>query len=114
MASRAYEQAITLAPTIGLTYQQYADFALRTGDWVHALALAQQAVELDATDGIAFGILGWAQLQQDNLAAAQDAFEQAVKWEPDSADFQFGLATVYYQQGDFDASKRGFGTERDS
>ncbi len=51
---------------------------------------AQRAVDLDATDGIAFGILGWAQLQNGNLAAAQGAFEQAVKWQPDSADFSPG------------------------
>jgi len=106
MAYDAYDQAIALAPTIALTYQQYADFALRSGDWAAAQTQAQRAVDLDATDGIAFGILGWAQLQAGNLAAAQSAFEQAVMWQPDSADFAFGLATVYFQQGNFNASRQ--------
>lgn len=105
-AYHAYEQAIALAPTIGLTHQQYADFALRTSDNATALTQAQRATQLDATDGIAFGILGWAQLQDGNLAAAQQAFEQAIKWQPDSADFQLGLATVYYQQGNLNAAQR--------
>jgi tetratricopeptide (TPR) repeat protein len=98
-AYAAYEQAIILAPTIGLTYQQYADFAFRLGDGETALRQAQQAVALDVTDGIAFGIQGWAQLQAGDLNAAQQAFEQATKWQPDSADFHLGLATVALQQG---------------
>ena len=106
MAYRAYERAIALAPTIALTYQQYADLALRSGDGAVALMLAQRAVDLDATDGVSFGILGWTQLQDGNLAAAQRAFEEAAKWEPDSADFHLGLATVYLQQDNFDAARK--------
>lgn len=101
----AYAQAIALAPTIGLTYRQYADSALRLGDLPLARTQAQQAVNLDATDGVAFGIIGWAELQTGNLASAQRAFIQAVKWQPDSADFHLGLATVYFQQGDWDAAR---------
>lgn len=110
MAYAAYEQAIALAPTIALTYQQYADLALRSGDGAVALVLAQRAVDLDATDGIAFGILGWVHLQNDNLSAAQSAFEQAVKWQSDSADFHLGLATVFFKQGSFDAARQAVKT----
>lgn len=106
LAYAAYDQAIALAPTIALTYQQYADLALRFGEGEVALIQAQQAVNLDATDGLAFGILGWAQLQAGNLPAAQSAFEQAVRWQPDSADFHLGLATVYFQQGSVDAARQ--------
>jgi len=106
MAYRAYEQAIAFAPTIALIYQQYADFALRSGDGEIALVQAQRAIDLDATDGMAFGILGWIQLKEGNLPAALDAFAQAVKWQPDSADFHLGLATVYAQQGNFDAARQ--------
>jgi Flp pilus assembly protein TadD len=106
MAYAAYEQAIVLGPTIALTYQQYADLALRLGDGETALSQAQRAVELDATDGVSFGILGWAQLQNGNLMAAENAFEQAVKWQPESADFYLGLATVYYQQNNFIAARQ--------
>jgi tetratricopeptide (TPR) repeat protein len=101
LAYGSYEQAIALAPTIALTYQQYADFALRSGDIEIALQQAQRAVDLDATDGVAFGILGWALLNSGESPAAQNAFEQAVRWQPDSADFHLGLATVYYQQGHY-------------
>jgi Flp pilus assembly protein TadD len=106
LAYDAFEQAIALAPTIALTNRQYADLALRSGDGALALAQAQRAVDLDATDGIAFGILGWAQLQAGDLATAQGAFEQAVRWQPDSADFYLGLATVHYQQGDLTAAEQ--------
>ena len=105
-AYNAYEQAIALAPTIGLTYQQYADLALRTGNIEIAQVQAQRAVNLDATDGVAYGIMGWADLHQNDLAAAQQAFAQAVKWQPDSADFHLGLATVYFQQNRFDEARQ--------
>ena len=105
-AYSAYEQAIALAPTIGITYQQYADLALRTDNSEIAQVQAQRAVALDATDGIAFGIVGWAALQLNELAAAQQAFAQAVRWQPNSADFHLGLATVYAQQGNQQAAQR--------
>jgi len=106
LAYAAYERAIALSPTTGLTYQHYADLALRAGDEDLAVTQAQRAVDLDATDGVAFGILGWVQLHSGQLAAAQSAFEQAVRWQPDSADFHLGLATVTFQQGDFPAARR--------
>ncbi len=104
MAYGAYEHAISLAPTIALTYQQYADLALRSGDEATALKQARRAVDLDATDGVAYGILGWVYLRTDNHVAAQNAFDQAVKWQPDSADFHLGLATAFFRQGDFPAA----------
>lgn len=106
VAYAAYEQAIGLAPTIGLTFRQYADLALRNGDWAGALALAQRAVELDATDGRAFGILGWAEMEAGHLAAAQAAFIQAVKWQPDSADYHLGLALTYFQQDNLEGARQ--------
>ncbi len=106
LAYAAYEQAIALAPTIGLTFRQYADLALRSGDPAGALGLARRAVDLDATDGIAFGILGWAEMEAGNLAAAQAAFVQAVKWQPDSADYHLGLALAYFQQNDFEGARQ--------
>ena len=105
LAHRAYEQAIALAPTIALTHRQYADFALRTSDPALARTLAQRAVALDATDGVAFGILGWSSLHEDDPRAAQAAFVQAIKWQPDSADFYLGLATTHFQQGNFAAAR---------
>ena len=114
-AYRAYEHAIVLAPTIALTYRRYADFALRAGDHAHALALAQKAIDLDATDGVAFAILGWAQLRVGNLPVAQDAFAQAVRWSPTSADIYVGLATVHLQQGNLELAratlKQGLGAQ---
>ncbi len=104
-AYEAYEQAIALAPTIALTHQQYADLALRLGEGDRALQQAQRAVALDATDGVSFGILGWVLLQAGDLPAARSAFEQAVRWQPDSADFYLGLATAAFEQGDSDSAR---------
>lgn len=102
-AFAAYEQAIALAPTISLTYRQYADTALRAGAFPTAILQAEKAVDLDATDGIAFGILGWARLQVGNVAGAEIAFLEAVRWEK-SADNFLGLATTYYQQNNVPAA----------
>lgn len=94
-----FDRAVILAPTVSLIYQQYADVALRAGDWETAVRQAQKAVDLDATAGVSYGVLGWAQLQLGDLQAAQEAFVEAVRWEPASADFFLGLATAYALQG---------------
>ncbi len=104
LAFTAYERAIALAPTLALTYQQYADLALRTGDWGTAAALATRAVELDATDGLSYAILGWAHLEAGDLPAASKAFLNANRWR-ETADARVGLATVYLQQGHIDAAR---------
>lgn len=104
-AYSAYEEAATLAPTIALTYQQYADFALRSGNVVQAQGLAETAVNLDATDAISFSILGWTHITNGDLATAEDAFKEAIRWQPDVADFHLGLATVHYQQGNLTAAQ---------
>ena len=105
LAYGAYERAIVLAPTMAATYRQYADLALRSGNSALAAKQAQRAVDLDATDGLAYGILGWTWLQIDDLPAAQGAFEQAVTWQPDSADFFLGLALAHFEQGRPDSAR---------
>lgn len=100
----AYEQALRLGPTIGLTYQQYAAAAFRAGDESLALSLANRAVNLDATDGISFGIIGWSQFYLGYPDKALHAFERAIKWEPASADLYYGLATVQAQLGETDVA----------
>lgn len=105
MAYAAYNTAITLGPTIALTYQRYADLALRSGDRLLALKLAQKAVGLDETDGISFGILGWCELHFGKPVEAQNSFQQAVKWRDESADFHLGLAISLFQQGNLKAAR---------
>ncbi len=106
MAYDAYEAAISLGPTIALTFRHYADLALRSGDVALASNRAERAADLDESDGVSYGILGWARLEEHELLAAQRAFEQAVRWQPGSADFHLGLATVYKQLGRLDAARQ--------
>ncbi len=103
-AYAAYAQAIELAPTIGLTYQRYADVALRAGAFPLAIEQAEHAFDLDATDGVAFGILGWARLQMGDATGAEAAFLEAVRWTA-SADNYLGLATAYFQQNNLAAAR---------
>lgn len=93
----AFERAITLAPTLAQTYQQYGETALLNGDFPRAAEQAGNAVNLDATDANSFSILGWAQLQIGNPEAAMRAFLEAIRWEPNSADSHLGLATAYIE-----------------
>ncbi|MFK7801461.1 MAG: O-antigen ligase family protein [Anaerolineae bacterium] len=104
-AYAAFEQAISLAPTISVTYQRYADLAIRAGDLPLAQQQAKSAINLDSTDGVSFAILGWTQLQANDLSAAEASFQQAVKWEPNSADFHLALATTFFQQGNLESAQ---------
>lgn len=95
----AFSQAIKMAPTYALTYQQFADYALRIGDWQTALNMARQSILLDETDNRAFSIAGWSHLHFGNIIDAQSMFEKAIFWSPDSADNHLGLATSLFHQG---------------
>ncbi len=97
-AYSAYRRAIALAPTIAISYRQFADFALRSVDWQEALNMSSKAILLDETDGKAFGIAGWSYLHFGKKRESQNMFEKAVKWSPNSADYHLGLATVLFQQ----------------
>ena len=105
-AYKALDRAILLAPTVAVTYEQYADIAYRHGDLERARNQAEAALNLDETAGLAHGLLGWTLLEQNDPENAIPAFENAVTWEPRSANFYLGLAIAALQTGEIDQARQ--------
>ena len=72
LAYDAYERAIALAPTIALTYQQYADLALRSGDGVAAAGTGADVQSISMRRmGLRLAFWAGRTCSNGNLTAAQ-------------------------------------------
>ena len=99
LAHAAYRQATVLAPNHAMLYTSWGMVDLEGGRFAEAVVRFHQAVDLDATDGYAFGHLGEAELAQGRVAEALAAYQQAVHWEPELISAYLGLARCYGQLG---------------
>ncbi len=104
-ADAAYEQAVTLAPNHATVHADWGWIYLVKGRYEEARTHLQRAVELDATYGRAFTLLGQAELSLGNLAEARAAFNEATRWTPDSATAHLGLAVSAWRLGDETAAR---------
>lgn len=94
-AHRAYEQAASLAPNHARLYVAWGRIFLDEERPGPALALFRRAVDLDATDGLAFRLIGDVELSQGHPEAALAAYREAARWSPDAALVHLGLARTY-------------------
>ena len=103
-------QALATVPSVAL--QQQADFQTPTktvdelltearehvqqGQFVQARQLLEQAITVHPGSAVAHNDLGVVACQLDDLAAAQVAYEQAVKLDPANSNFRKNLADLYF------------------
>ncbi len=99
LAHQAFAQATALAPNLATLYTAWGMVDLEGGRYAPAAVHFRRAVNLDATDGYAFTRLGEAELGASDIAAALNAFQQAVHWTPDSAGAHIGLARALWLEG---------------
>ncbi len=104
LAHAAYGQATALAPNHAMLYTSWGMVDLEGGNFAEAAARFRQTVDLDATDGYAFGHLGESELAQGHVAEALTAYQQAVHWEPELISAHLGLARCYGQLGEWEAA----------
>ena len=104
LAHAAYGQATALAPNHAMLYTSWGMVDLEGGHFAEAVARFRQAVDLDATDGYAFGHLGESELAQGHVNEALAAYQQAVHWEPELISAYLGLARCHSQLGEPEAA----------
>jgi len=83
LAHAAYRQAAALAPHRARLYVAWGQVFLAEGRPEAALERFYQAVDLDATDGLAFWLIGDVELALGRSEAAQWAYQEAARWLPD-------------------------------
>lgn len=84
LAHDAYRQATALAPHRARLYVAWGQVFLAEGRLEAALERFYQAVDLDATDGLAFRLIGDVELALGHSEVAQWAYQEAARWLPDA------------------------------
>ncbi len=104
-AHQAYAQATALAPYHARLYVAWGQVFLDEAQPAAALERFHRAVDLDATDGLAFRLIGDVELAMGRPQAAMDAYHQSAHWSPEAALSHLGLARTYATLGDLDAAE---------
>ena len=84
LAHAAYRQAAALAPHRARLYVAWGQVFLTEGRPEAALERFYQAVDLDATDGLAFRLIGDVELALGRSEVARWAYQEAARWLPDA------------------------------
>jgi tetratricopeptide (TPR) repeat protein len=98
-AESALRKSLALAPRHGAAARHLAYVLYSVHDFAGAAALARTAVELDPTDGHAYGILGDANLEAGNYAEAETVYRRMLERETDLHAWS-RLAGLKSMQGD--------------
>ncbi|MGQ9814362.1 MAG: tetratricopeptide repeat protein [Candidatus Roseilinea sp.] len=120
VACAAPASTIAPTPTVSQALQAHIDAvraALNAGQMEAALQQAQAAVAADSSSAEAHYLLGNVynqlatialdeQSRRDNLSKAVDAYLTAIKLDPGNDAAHTNLATVYYQNGQFDEAQK--------
>jgi tetratricopeptide (TPR) repeat protein len=97
-AARGYERALAKYPTYLRALKNLGLVRVRAGEHEKAVAPLTRAIELGATEGLTYGLLGMAYLMTDRFNSAESAYRQAVLLQPDTVDWKLGLARALLKQ----------------
>jgi tetratricopeptide (TPR) repeat protein len=89
--------ANTAATSIDDLFRQ-GQLHYQNGDWDQAIAVYQQALDLDPRHQSSYVNLGDAYYQKGELDLAIDSYQQALDLQPDDADVHYNLGAAYLQQ----------------
>lgn len=91
-AAGHYQRAIEKFPDFRRAHKNLGLLQVQQGDFARGARHLGKAVELGDRDGRNYGLLGYCYLNLDNPLAAESAYRNAVLQEPDTRDWQLGLA----------------------
>jgi O-antigen ligase/Tfp pilus assembly protein PilF len=104
-AHPAYAQALRLAPHHASIHLAWGKAHLAQAQPEQALAHFQRAVDLDATYGEAYRLIGDVlRVHGGGQAEVLSAYQQAIHWSPRSSQAYLGLAAAHWQFGNTQAA----------
>ncbi len=104
-ATRAYEQALKLAPTRTDAHYNFGVFCQLKERWPEARAAFLKTVALDPRHADAYLNLGSLAGRQGNLDEAAAAFRQATAARPDFAAAHYNLGLIYLYRRNYPAAR---------
>jgi O-antigen ligase/tetratricopeptide (TPR) repeat protein len=105
LAHEAYGQAVTLVPHRARLYVAWGQIHLLENRPEAALERFVRAVDLDATDDLAYRLIGDVALALGDPERALAAYQEAVGWAPEAALAHLGLARSYAALGQPSAAR---------
>jgi tetratricopeptide (TPR) repeat protein len=100
-AAAAYEIAVQKYPKFRRAWRNLGLSYIRTSEFAKALSALTRVVELGGGDAITYGLLGFAYSAVDNHTSAESAYRSAILLDPETMDWQMGLARSFFKQERF-------------
>ena len=91
-AEASYERALGKFPDFRRAHKNLGLLRVQKNDLAGATGHLTRAIELGDRDGKTYGLLGYCYVNLENYVAAESAYRNAVLAEPDTRDWQLGLA----------------------
>jgi tetratricopeptide (TPR) repeat protein len=85
-----------------------AEDQINQGQYGQALALYQQAAQLETDNALIYAAMAYAQLQLNNIPAAVEGFRHAANLDPRNADLTYGLGRSLAAMGDLGGAAAAF------
>lgn len=96
-----YGAAIEQFPNYRRAYKNAGLIHVRNGDFEKALPFLTKTIALGGHTSIAYGLLGFAYASAENHLCAESAYRQAILLDPETLDWQLGLARSLFKQQKF-------------
>ena len=109
-AGVAYQRALEKFPDFQRAHKNAGLLILQTSDYAGAVPHLTRAVALGDRDGRTYGLIGYAYLNLENYIAAEEAYRNAILYEPTSRDWKLGLARALQAMEKFEESAAHFGS----
>ncbi len=100
-AVASYQKAIEKFPDFRRAHRNLGIVRVQEGDYENAVVHLTKTLKLGDSDGLIYGLLGVAYAGMDRHFPAESAFRNAIILEPDTIDWQLGLARSYLAQEKF-------------
>ena len=97
-AATWYRQAVDKFPNYLRAHKNLGLVSVRNGQFKDAVKPLTRTLELGGREGLVYGLLGFTYSTTGNHISAESAYRQAIMLQPDSKDWQIGLAQALFKQ----------------
>jgi len=88
----SYELALSKFPDFRRAHKNLGLLMVQVNEYEGAIEHLTRAIELGDRDGRTYGLLGYCYVNRENFVAAEEAYRNAILQQPESKDWQIGLA----------------------